>query len=307
MPGRIFLTGASGFVGAAVLDELLARGYLVNALVHQKTLDPAQGRVESIQGGLFDPQAIQRGLRDCSAVVHLVGIIEEHPRHGVTFHRIHCEGARNVVDAATHAGVKRFVHMSALGTRPNAVSNYHKTKQQAEQLLRNSALDWTIIRPSLIHGPAGQFMQTVARWARKQAPPPFFFMPFMPYFGGRHAGRIQPVFVKDVARAFVDALEKPTTIGRAYELAGPDQMTWPQFHHICAQAIVHKRRLTAAMPLSVAKLLAALGIAPFLGFNLDQVLMSQEDNTCDLTGFQKDFGWQPRGFETSLRSYSAQL
>src|SRR5947207_2723585 len=80
-----------------------------------------------------------------------------------------------VVDAALRNGVRRFVHMSALGTRPGAVSAYHKTKFAAEQYLRHSGLDWTIIRPSMIHGPRGELMQMEAAWARYKAPP-FLFM-----------------------------------------------------------------------------------------------------------------------------------
>ena len=91
-----------------------------------------------------------------------------------------------------------------MGVRPGALSRYHTTKWQAEEYVRHSGLDWTIFRPSLIHGPEGELMQMEAKWARYSAPPPVFFMPFMPYFGGRRAGLLQPVYVKDVARAFVD-------------------------------------------------------------------------------------------------------
>src|SRR5436190_342985 len=83
------------------------------------------------------------------------------------------EGTRNVVDAATAAGVKRYVHMSALGTRPAAVSEYHRTKYLAEQYVRASSLDWTIFRPSMIHGPGGEFMGMVKKWVAKKAPPFF--------------------------------------------------------------------------------------------------------------------------------------
>ena len=82
----------------------------------------------------------------------------------------------------------------------------------------------------------------------------------MPYFGGKHAGRLQPVYVNDVARAFVDALEKPNTIGEIYPTAGPTEITWPKLHQAVANAVVGHRRLTLAMPVPVAKLLAAIGL-----------------------------------------------
>ncbi|MGE5612350.1 MAG: complex I NDUFA9 subunit family protein [Bacillota bacterium] len=307
MPGRIFLTGGSGFVGSAVIDELLTRGYQVNALVHRASLAYPEDRVRSVRGDLFAPKALEEGLRDCTAVIHLVGIIREQPHQGITFERIHYQGTQAVVDAARQVGVRRYVHMSALGTRPDAVSQYHKTKYIAEKYVRGSGLDWTIFRPSLIHGFGGELMQMEAMWARKKSPPPVYFMPFMPYFSGKHAERIQPVYVKDVARAFVDALEKPQTIGQVYPLGGPDTMTWPEFHQICAQAIVGQRRMLAPIPAGIAEALATVGIGNLLGFNRDQVIMSQEDNTADMTKFTEDFQWTPQPFEASLRRYADQL
>ncbi|HEV2296346.1 MAG TPA: NAD-dependent epimerase/dehydratase family protein [Tepidisphaeraceae bacterium] len=306
MAGRVFVTGGSGFVGSAVLDELVTRGYQVNALVHRRQLDRAD--VRSIPGGLFDDRALDEGIRGCDAIIHLVGIIMERPSKGITFERIHLEGTRRVVDAALRNGVKRYVHMSALGTRPDAVSDYHRTKHQAEEYARASGLNWTIFRPSFIHGPRGEFMQMEAKWARRKAPP---FL-FMPYFGaglmGRGgAGHLQPVFVGDVARAFVDALEKPDTIGEVYPIGGPDVVTWPRMHHMVSEAIVGKKRAAVAVPVWKAKLLTHLLPGALLPFNRDQVIMSQEENTCDISKFVADFGWTPRSFEESVRSYAKEL
>jgi nucleoside-diphosphate-sugar epimerase len=308
MPGSVLVTGASGFVGSAVVEELLSRNFAVTALVHRYPLKIGAGQVKSVQGDLFNDRALDEAMRGCDAVVHLVGIIMEKPARGITFERIHFQGTKNVVDAAKRKGIKRFVHMSALGSRPDAVSNYHKTKFAAEQYLRASGLEWTIFRPSLIHGPGGEFMRMEARWARRTAPP-FLFMPYFGAgvmgFGG--AGKLQPVFVGDVARAFVDALEKRKTIGEIYLLAGPDELTWPQFHHAASRAIVGHERMTFPMPVWAAKLNAAILPNSLLGFNRDQVIMSQEDNTADITKFVEDFGWTPRPFESTLRSYAPKL
>ena len=303
---RVFVTGGSGFVGSAVIDELLSRGYRVNALVNRRKLDRAD--VQSIQGGLFDENALDEGLRDSDAVIHLVGIIMQRASKGITFERMHFEGTRRVVGAARRNGAKRYVHMSALGTRPNAVSDYHRTKFKAEEYVRASGLDWTIFRPSFIHGPRGEFMQMEAKWARRKAPP---FL-FMPYFGagalGRGgAGQLQPVYVGDVARAFVDALEKPNTIGEIYPLGGPDVVTWPQMHHIVSEAIVGKKRRAVAIPAWYAKAITHVVPAALLPFNRDQVIMSQEENTCDLSKFVDDVGWTPRPFAETVRSYAKQV
>lgn len=304
MAGRVFVTGGSGFVGGAVVEELLARGYAVNALTRGALPDAVAGRVQAFSGDLFDPGALDRGMAGCDAVIHLVGIIFEKPAKGVTFPRVHVDGARNVVDAARRAGIRRYVHMSALGARAGAPSTYHRSKHAAEEHVRASGLDWTIFRPSLIHGPRGEFTRNTAAWARGRK---FPFL-FMPYFGagplGRGgAGRLQPIYVGDVARAFVDAIERPNTVGKAYDLGGPDVLTWPELHGAISEAVTGHRRRVMPLPAWNAKLLARVLPESLLGFNRDQVLMSQEDSTCDLAPFTADFGWTPRPLRQSLSTY----
>src|SRR5688572_15677894 len=141
MPGRVFVTGGSGFVGSAVIDELLSRDYAVTALVNRKELASRGDRVRQVKGDLLDRRALEEGVRSCDAVIHLVGIIMERPTRGVTFERIHFEGTRSIVDATKASGVRRYLHMSALGSRVDAISNYHKTKFRAEEYVRASGLD----------------------------------------------------------------------------------------------------------------------------------------------------------------------
>jgi NADH dehydrogenase len=198
--------------------------------------------------------------------------------------------------------------MSALGTRPDAVSQYHRTKYKAEEYVRRSGLDWTIFRPSMIHGPGGELMQMEAGWARQRKPP---FL-FMPYFGagamGRGgAGMLQPVYVKDVARAFVDALEKPATVRETYPLGGPDRLTWPELHRTVSEVVVGKKRWVMPVPAWYATALTRVVPQRLLPFNRDQVIMSQEDNTCDLTKFRDDFGWEPTPLREAVRSYARRL
>jgi NADH dehydrogenase len=301
---RVFVTGGSGFVGHAVVTELLARGFHVSALANRAGFDEFASRLTVVRGGLFDAHALDAGMEGADAVIHLVGIIFENPRKGITFQRIHVDGTRAVLEAAERAGVRRFLHMSSLGTRPNAVGEYHRTKYAGEELVRGSGLDWTIFRPSMIHGPHGEFMRQEIAWARKRAVP-FLFMPYFGagLFGTGGAGRLQPVFVDDVARAFVDAIEKPATVGKAYPLAGPDVLTWPALHRTVAQAVVGHRRWVMAIPAWKARLLTRIVPAALLPFNRDQVIMSQEDNTADTTEFVHDFGWSPRTFEETLQAY----
>jgi NADH dehydrogenase len=303
----VFVTGGSGFVGSAVVGELLSRGFSVHALVNNKPL-ASRPELQSFSGGVFDTAAVRSAMQSCTAVIHLIGIIFEVPSKGTTFERMHVQATQAVLDAAKELGIRRFVQMSALGTRPDAVSNYHRTKFQAEQVVQASGLDWTILRPSMIHGPAGEFMRMEAKWVRKQSPP---FL-FMPYFGSGilgygGAGLLQPVFVKDVAKAFVDCLHNPKTVGKIYGVAGAERITWPQLHHQVARAITGKRRWAMPIPAWYAKLLSRIVPGSLLPFNRDQVIMSQEDNVCDMAAFVEDFGWTPEPFAASLQKYVAAL
>jgi NADH dehydrogenase len=302
---RVFVTGGSGFVGHAVITELLARGFQVTALANRGGLDDAfASRITTVRGGLFEPHAVEAGMERAVAVIHLVGIIFEKPGKGITFQHIHVDGTRAVIEAARRSGVRRFLHMSSLGTRPDAVGEYHRTKWTAEELVRAGGLDWTIFRPSMIHGSRGAFMQQEIAWAKKRAAPYLF----MPYFGSGvlgtgGAGRLQPVFVDDVARAFVDAIVKSDAVGTVYPLAGADVLTWPELHRTVAEAAVGHRRWVMPIPAWKARLLTRVVPAALLPFNREQVIMSQEDNTADTSEFARDFGWSPRGFDETLKGY----
>ncbi len=313
LPVRVLVTGATGFVGRAVVRELVARGYVAVCLVRDlrkleaQTGELRQDRWEGIGGELFDDEALGEAARGADAAIHLVGIIAEQPLKRQTFERINAEGTQRVVEACQEAGVRRLVHMSALGTRPGAACRYHQTKWTAEECVRSSGLDWTIFRPSVIHGPDGEFMRLMRRLAC--AP----YMPLIPYFGDGQ-GRIQPVSVRDVARCFVGALSLPATIGQAFPLGGPEAITWKELYRICREKIPDAKawKPVVGQPVPVAKLLAMtfmkLPILPrYMRFNVDQVQMSQEDSVCDVGPVEEMFGIQLRDFRRELGEYAARI
>jgi NADH dehydrogenase len=301
---NVFVTGGTGFVGSAVIDALLARNHRIHALVNHRPVDRNDDRVKSFPGGLFDNAALDAAMAGCKAAIHLVGIIKEKPAEGITFDRIHYQGTKQVVDAAKRAGTKRYLQMSALGASANNTAEYLRTKFKAEQYVRDSGLDWTIFEPSLIHGPGGDFSKMQENWARGKSVP---FL-FMPYFGSGLFGtgrryEIQPVFVDDVARAFVEALENDKTIGEVFPIGGAEKMTWPAMYRMASEVITGKAKPTLPIPAWYAKAIARIVPAALLPFTYDQVLMSQQDNTCDLSKFSSVFGWTPRGFGEAMRSY----
>ncbi len=309
---RVLVTGGSGFVGRAVVRELLRRGWTPVCVVRDRrraeritAVDPRA--VEWVEGDLLEGTAWRTAVAGTAAAIHLVGIIAEDPRRGQTFPRVHVEATRHLLAACRAGGVERFVHMSALGARPDAASDYHRTKHAAENLVRRSGLRWTIFRPSVIHGPDGEFMRLMRKLTCDLLPP------FMPHFGDGMA-RLQPVAVEDVAFCFVEALDRPQTVGQTYDLGGPEAMTWRELYRICREVLPGARRWKPVLgqPVPLAKLLAATVMRTDLvpaawRFNRDQVVMSQEDSVCDIRPVEEAFGIRLRPFRPMLESYASRL
>ncbi|MCE0484110.1 MAG: NAD(P)H-binding protein [Methylacidiphilales bacterium] len=224
----ILVTGGTGFVGQEVVEELLALGYRVRILVHNPQSPGAvrfanNPRVQLVAGNALKPETLPAALVGVEAVIHLIGIIAETP--SVTFEEAHVEAARNVLAAARQAGVTRWVQMSALGTRRNARSRYHQTKWEAEELVRQSGLDWTIFRPSLIYGYDERDRLLNLFHLALSWPADFIQLYSLPLLNGGRA-LIQPVSVREVAACFAHAPAKEAAIGRSFDLVGPASFAW---------------------------------------------------------------------------------
>jgi len=293
---KVFLTGATGFVGSQVLQDLLEKGHQVRCLVREGS----QGKlrvwegVEIAIGDVLGPESLREKLRGCQAAIYLVGIIREFPRKGITFDRLHYQGARNVMEAANEQEVSRFLHMSALGARPGAPSRYHQTKYMAEEYLKESGLAYTIFRPSVIFGPKDEFVNLLARMIQKA--------PLVPVVGdGKY--KLQPVALENVSQGFVRALEMPETVGKAYEVAGPEKLEYNQVLDIIGEALGRRVR-KLHFPLSLMRPLVA-GLEKFPSFPLtrEQLIMLQEENVGDERPFFQDFGIRPLTFREGIARY----
>ncbi len=278
---RVLITGASGFVGRAVSEAVRAEGHEVRRMARGTRALGAGS--DWIRGSVLSSEDLRRALSGCDAVVHLVGIIGEIGDQ--TFDRVHREGTLRVIEAAQHCGVGRIVHMSALGTRANSASRYHQTKWAAEEAVRRSGLAWTVFRPSVIYGPGDGFVNLFARMSR--------WSPVLPAIG---AGRLQPVAVECVALAFARALKTTASVGRTYDLCGPERLTLPEILGIVLQA-TGRRRAILRIPRRWAWWQAAVMEQVFpkvLGrispLSRDQLRMLDEDNVGDPSEAEREFG-----------------
>ncbi|MBF0368289.1 MAG: complex I NDUFA9 subunit family protein [Magnetococcales bacterium] len=291
----ILVTGCTGFVGSSLIPHLLKAGKSVRGFARHPLVrkDPAFPDIDIHPGSVLNPDQLHAAMEGVTQVIHLVGILFE-PK-GLTFDKVHRQGTLNVIEAAQKAGVKRYLQMSSLGTRAGAASRYHQSKWLAEEAVRESGLDYTIFRPSVIFGPYDDFANQFAKLAR--------LSPAVPILGDGK-GRMQPVWVEDVTRFVCHTLEAPETIGRTIELGGPDQLTFSQIMDAILKAM-GKRRLRLRLPFSILNLEAAIveRILQKPPITQDQVIMAQEDNICGQTPPWNDFNMIPRGFADGIRDY----
>jgi NADH dehydrogenase len=294
-PMKIFIAGGTGFVGGHLTAELLKRGHELVLLSHGRSISQQAG-VSFVQGDVTDQESYLPAVKGCDAMVNLVGIIREFPARGITFERLHVEATANMVAAAQRSGVLRYLQMSALGTRLDAVSAYHQTKWRGEELVRGSGLAWTIFRPSLIFGPEDAFVNMLAANLR--------LAPIMPTMGdGTY--RLQPIHADDVARCYADALEKPETVGQVYELCGQDRLTYRELLDVIAEALGKGHPWKPALPLAVMQPIIKIlqGISAF-PITSDQLQMLLEENICN-GSWRETFPFEPIRFQEGIRAYLA--
>ncbi len=297
---NILVTGGTGFVGREIVRQLRISGHrsflLVRDAESRTTKEVAFRHGAKLRAGnILDPASLRSACAGVDAIIHLVGIISE--LGAQNFENVHARGTRNMVFAAQNAGIRRFLHMSALGTLSDARSRYHQSKWKAEEQVRRSGLAWTIFRPSIIYGPGDGFVGLFAKMIR--------FSPVVPVIG-RGRTRFQPVPVRSVGLAFVKALSEPRAIGETYDLCGGETLT---FNAMVDQimAVMQKRRFRLHIPFGIARCQAAflevtfpwlLHKAPPL--NRDQLIMLQEDNLGNGSRANELFGLKPVSFRDGI-------
>lgn len=288
--------GGSGFIGRHLVRRLAADGCIVRVLVRNPEraaflkMYGEPGQIVPMYGDVADAASVAGAATESFEVINLVGILYEKGRR--TFQRIHVEGAANVAKASADAGVDRLVHMSAIGADPASPAEYGRTKAAGERAVRAAFPRATIIRPSVVFGPEDDFFNRFASLAR--------FSPALPVF----KTQFQPVYVGDVADAFMAVLADPETAGKVYELGGPRVIGFRELMQIMLREIGRKRALVP-LPLSIAQLEAVfLEMLPVPPLTRDQVKLLGRDNIVDPGALSfKDLGIQPTGVEAVLPTY----
>lgn len=236
---KVLVLGGTGFVGRHVCEKLQRAGWSVTVPTRRAVNAAAVQhlpRLTVIEADVHDPAALARLLPGHDAVVNLVAIL-----HGseAAFERTHVDLPRKIAAACQASGVRRLVHVSALGVSEDGPAKYQRSKARGEALLRAAGLDLTVLRPSVIFGAGDRFLNL---FAQLQA-----VFPVMPLAGA--SARFQPVWVEDVASAVVACLQDANTVGHTYDCAGPDVLTLADLVRLAGR---HGSRARPVLPLPMA-------------------------------------------------------
>jgi NADH dehydrogenase len=302
---KFFIAGGTGFIGSHLIKFLSNKGYFdIRCLVRseeKKKICESAG-FEAVIGDITEDQSIENKLEGCQVVIHLVGIIEEKAK--MTFQKVHVDGTKNLVDEAKKAGIRHIFYQSALGASVNSFSKYYTTKAEAEKIVRTSGIPYTIFRPSLVVGEGDGFTEKLKDLIN--------LGPFIPIPGDGNA-RFQPLYVEDWIKCFLSLFSGGLpSASKIYEFGGPEHLTYNEIIIQLMEAMKVNKPLIH-LPLGLIK----LGL-PFSNLiqkfgnvlkkkipsaTLEQLLLLQQDNICELNSVEKNFGFKPITYREALRLY----
>ena len=290
---EVCVLGGSGFIGRHVCHALAAEGYRVRVATRDRERAKEQlillPTVDVATVDIHDPAALAAFVRGADAAINLVGVLHD-GRGGRSFQAAHVELARNVIAACRGEGVRRLLHMSALAAARDGPSRYLRTKGEAEAIVRESGLAWTIYRPSVVFGPGDSFLNLFARVLR-----------YSPVVALACPGaRFQPVYVEDVAAAFVTGLVDLGSLGKSYDLCGPRVYTLRELVEYVG-TVSGRRRPVVGLNDGLSYLQAlAMEFLPVKLMTRDNYYSMKVDNVCSC---DFPFGIAPTALEAVAPSY----
>lgn len=287
-PHTVLILGGTGFIGRRIVTKLAGTNWRATLstrrYAHARDLALLPYVEQVIEANVHDDDDLMRLVQGHDAVINLVGILHAKPgpagsRYGHDFARAHVDLPRRLAAACAAHGVRRFLHMSALGVSKDAPSMYLRSKADGEAAARSQpGVAPTIFRPSVVFGPADNFLNLFASLQK--------WLPLMPL--GSADARFQPVYVDDVAEAFLHALENPRTAGEIYELAGPHIYTLRELVKLAGRYAGH-RRPVIALPSSLSRwqalVLEYMPGGPLM--SRDNLASMQIDSVAHTSGLEK--------------------
>ena len=295
----IAIFGAGGFIGKHLMRQLTKLDYRIKVATRNPYLKGYlkplgnPGQIEFFKTNIFNPEDVKQVLKNCDIVINLVGILYETRKQ--KFNQIHSQFPLLLSNLCSELGLKNLVHVSALGIKEKNTSQYMQSKLQGEKNIQNNFKKSVILRPSVVFGPEDKFFNTFASLAQ--------FFPALPLIGGGKT-KFAPIYVGDVAKAIVKAIQLNNSETKIYELGGPKNYSFKELMEILLVEI-KKKRFLIPIPFAVAKFQSYfLQMTPNPLLTPDQVELLKHNNI--LTGENlslKDLGITGTTIESILPKY----
>jgi len=303
---KVAVFGGTGFVGKYILNALVNQNHDVYTLVRLGSENKINHieNINIISGGFNNQTAIEQTLMNCSAVIYNVGIIRQFKSKGITYKKLHFDYAKLVIDQAKKYNIKHFILMSANGVKENG-TGYQSTKYLAEEYLKESGLNYTIFRPSLIFGKPKNDQEFCSQlrdtMLKLPIPAPLFFNGFNLFDAGDFS--MSPIHVENVADFFSKSILNEVHYMKTYNLGGLENFNWKQIIQTIAKALKKKKWMIPA-PVMPIKILASLfDRFSFFPITRDQITMLLEGNTCESKDLFNTFEITPISFNPKNLSY----
>jgi len=299
---KILVAGGSGFIGSHIVSELVDNHpeASVGILTRKAKSGGSRPRTTHVQGDVTEPSSLSGPAHGIDVAVHCVQFPNhpvENPAKGWTYERVDGKGTRNLVKACTTAGVRRFVYLSGAGAGPGRPEPWFRAKHEGEEAVRQSGMEYAILRPSWVYGPEDHSLNRFVSFTRH--------FPFVPVIGNGKA-KVQPISVFDIAKVAALCATRGEAPNRTFELGGPEELSMNEILRTL-QRVLGKRRPLIHSPTAVMKLvahvLALLPNPPLSPSAIDFILMEER---VDPRPAEEFFGIKLETLETGLRRYLAQ-
>ncbi|ABX04842.1 MAG TPA: complex I NDUFA9 subunit family protein [Herpetosiphon sp.] len=282
---RIFLTGASGFIGRHVAEELHQAGHQLTCLVRQKPTTPINSATQYVAAEWLKPTTWLDQLAEHDMVINCVGMLRESRQ--ASFQAVHTSVPIALFKAAAQYGLQKIIQISALGADVAAPQAFVRSKALADQALSQQSVPWVVLRPSFVYGAGCYSMELFRRLAR---------LPITPILGDG-SYQVQPIQIGDLVRAIRQAVEDPTITNCLIEAGGSEQLSFRQLLERLA-ASQNRQLRPWFVPNWLTQIIAQIGTTTGLGpINRAELSLLLQGNTCDLSDFRQHFGFEPRRFE----------
>jgi uncharacterized protein YbjT (DUF2867 family) len=294
---EVCVLGGSGFVGSAIVHKLSAAGYAVKVLSRRREsakhlfLLP---NVQVVECNVLNDSELSMHMQSCDAVINLIGILHETPK--ATFEAIHHELPKRIAALCERLGIKRLLHMSALQTSADAPSAYLRSKAlgEAEVMAHSKKINITIFQPSVIFGRGDNFLNLFATVVK--------VMPVVAL--AKPDARFQPIWVEDVAEAFVNSLGNIDTYGKTYELGGPRVYTMRELVEFVIFVLGKKRKIVGLNDKLSYWQAYAMEKLPIKLMTRDNFYSMQVDSVCK-GPIAEELGVKPTAIEVEVPEYLA--